>query len=234
MENAHSFVSAIAAQNEALFRASEMQVEAFFKANPSKADMVDHFRGRCMNEYRNMEEVASRLLRLSGSLPRDMVRNLAKQVLDEATHFDMVANVIEHLTGEKVDMDALSQERDLGQAKGVRCLEEFDENDLLALYTYQFIAEGRAHRVWQKMSEIIEDNYISRAYAKIAKDELFHSNIGKKGLEMLASDPESQARALELADQMRKQLYDVSCSNTKEVPAARALCVEAYGSAYLQ
>ncbi|TDR47499.1 phenylacetic acid catabolism protein PaaA/PaaC family [Tahibacter aquaticus] len=234
METASNFVSTLAAQNEALFQASEMQVEAYFKANPSKEAMVEHFRGRCMNEYRNMEEVASRLLRLSSTLPRGMVRNLAKQVLDEATHFDLVANVIEHLTGEEVNMQSLADERDAGQAKGVRCLEEFDENDLLALYTYQFIAEGRAHRVWQKMSEIIEDDYIARAYSRIAKDELFHSNIGRKGLEDLAQDAESQARVLELADQMRKQLYDVSCSNTVEVPAARAICVEAYGSNYLQ
>jgi rubrerythrin len=234
MELAKNFVAELARNNEALYLASEMQVEAFFNSEPSKQELVEHFRGRCMNEYRNMEEVAARLTRLSGTLPREMIKNLAKQVLDEATHFDMVANVIEHLTGEKLSMADLEAERDGGQAKGVACLEEFDENDLLALYTYQFIAEGRAHRVWQKMAEVIEDEYISKAYSRIAKDELFHSNIGKVGLESLAVDEASQKRVLELADKMRKQLYDVSCSNTQEVPAARAICVEAYGSSYLQ
>lgn len=232
MESAKSFIAELAKNNEALYLASEMQVEAFFNSKPSKEELVEHFRGRCMNEYRNMEEVANRLSQLSGSLPREMIKNLAKQVLDEATHFDLVANVIEHLTGQKLSMADLEKERDGGQAKGVACLEEFDENDLLALYTYQFIAEGRAHRVWQKMADVIDDDYISRTYSRIAKDELFHSNIGKVGLESMVDDEASRSRVLELADNMRKQLYDVSCSNTQEVKAARAICIEAYGSRY--
>ncbi len=75
------------------------------------------------------------------------------------------------------------------------------KNDPLALAAYQFIAEGRAERVWNKMAECIQDEFISTTYAKIAKDEGFHSNIGRRALELLAADAETQARVEQIAVQ---------------------------------
>lgn len=229
-----AFVQELERGNEALYKASEMQVEAFFTSNPSTESVIRHFRGRCANEYRNMEEVAQRLLSTAQSLDPDEVRLLAKQVYDEATHVSMVAEVIERLSGARVDLNELcDEEREGGEAKGVRCLEGFPEDDLLALHTYQFIAEGRAHRVWRKMAEVITDDHIAKTYAKIAKDELFHSQIGRRGLEALAADEAAQKRVLEIADDMRHELYEVSAQNTVELPEARALCAAAYGDRYL-
>jgi rubrerythrin len=218
------FIDHVASDNEALFRASEMQVEAFFAARPSKDALVEHFTGRCVNEYMNMEEVAQRLVALNGTASPRLVTQLGKQIFDEANHFRMVVEVLEHLTGAPVDTAAMiAEERVRGQAKGATLLEEFAADDALALYTYQFIAEGRAHRVWARMAAMIDDDFIASRYRKIALDELFHSNIGREAIAELEGDAEAQARVRDLAVAMRRELYEVSCKNTVEVPAARAL-----------
>jgi 1,2-phenylacetyl-CoA epoxidase catalytic subunit len=229
------FIDKLERDSEALYVASEMQVEAFFKSNPSKEALVGHFSGRCMNEYLNMIEVAERLASLKPTGDRKMVLLLAKQVLDEATHFDLVAQVIEKLTGKPLDVTALmSRETQDGQAKGAHCLEGLSADDKLGLHAYQFIAEGRAHRVWKKMAEICSDPFIASTYKRIAEDEKFHHEIGRVGLEKALGSQDDLDRAQSLAEDMRHELYEVSCMNCVEVPEARALCVDAYGSRYLK
>ncbi|MGE0529294.1 MAG: ferritin-like domain-containing protein [Bdellovibrionales bacterium] len=229
------FIAQLESGNEALFKASEIQVEAFFKSNPSSEALIEHFSGRCANEYMNMIEVAQRLLEIAPSGDRKMVKLLARQVLDEAQHFDMVAKVLERITGRPLDVEALLQrEAGGGSAKGARILESMDREDRLALHLYQFIAEGRAHRVWQRMAEVCPDPMIAETYAKIAADEKVHREFGRVGLEQFLNDESDRARALDLASQIRKELYEISCMNCVEVPEARALCVDAYGPEYLK
>ncbi len=141
---------------------------------------------------------------------------LSKQALDEANHFRMVKEVIEHITGKKVDVEAaIAAEAAKPTAKGADLLAKYEaQKDPLALAAYQFIAEGRAERVWNKMAECIQDQFISTTYAKIAKDEGFHSNIGRRTLELLAADAETQARVEQLAHTMRMDLLDISRMNT--------------------
>ena len=103
------------------------------------------------------------------------------------------------------------------------------ETDPVALAAYQLVAEGRAEAVWNQMADCIEDEFISTSYAKIARDEGFHSNIGGWKLEKLAQDDATQARVEALVAKMRKDLFDISCKNTMEVPAAKKLVAEAYG-----
>lgn len=79
------------------------------------------------------------------------------------------------------------------------------------------------------MADCIEDEFISRAYAKIAKDEGFHSKIGARKLEQLATDTETQARVEALVKQMRKDLYDISCKNTTAAEDGKRLVADAYG-----
>jgi len=79
-QSAKDFIKELEKNNAALFQASEMQVEAFFKANPNKESLVEHFSGRCANEYMNMVEVAQRLLEISPSGDRKVIKLLAKQV----------------------------------------------------------------------------------------------------------------------------------------------------------
>ena len=77
--------------------------------------------------------------------------------------------------------------------------------------------------------ESIEDEFISSSYAKIARDEGFHANIGGWKLEKLAQDDATQARVEELVVKMRRDLYDISCKNTTPAAAGKQLVAEAYG-----
>jgi hypothetical protein len=79
------------------------------------------------------------------------------------------------------------------------------------------------------MAESIEDEFIARSYAKIAKDEGFHSTIGAMKLESIATDAGTQARILDIVDGMRKDLYNVSCLNTVKAEGSDELVAEAYG-----
>ncbi len=230
--NSKQFVAKLAQDNEALFQASEMQVEAYFAGNPSQEKLVEHFIGRMVNERMNMVEIANKVATAPANTPVEELALLSKQALDEANHFRMVKEVIEHITGEKVDVEAaIATETAKPTAKGAALLAKYEaDTDPLALAAYQFIAEGRAERVWNKMAECIQDEYISTTYAKIARDEGFHSNIGRRSLELLATDEEVQARIEEIARTMRIDLFAISCMNTTALPEAKKLIDDAYSA----
>jgi len=226
------FINKLAEDNEALFKASEMQVEAYFNSNPSKEQLVEHFVGRMVNERMNMVEISAKIAGMPASTPVEELQLLTKQAQDEARHFGMVKDVIEHITGEELDVEqAIAREAAKPTAKGAALLEKYEaETDPLAMAAYQFIAEGRAERVWHKMAECIQDEYISTTYAKIARDEGFHSNIGRRSLELLATDAETQARVEQIARTMRMDLFAISCMNTTALPEAKKLIDEAYSA----
>jgi rubrerythrin len=224
------FVAKLAQDNEALFRASEMQVEAYFASNPTTEQLVEHFTGRMVNERMNMVEISAKVAGMPASATTEELTLLTKQAQDEANHFRMVKEVIEHITGETLDVEAaIAEETAKPTAKGAALLAKYEaQNDPLALAAYQFIAEGRAERVWQKMADCIQDEFISTTYAKIAKDEGFHSKIGARALELLATDAETQARVEEIARTMRMDLFAVSCMNTTATPEAVKLMDASY------
>ena len=228
--NAKQFVKQMKEDNKALFKASEMQVEAYFNSNPSQDQLVDHFVGRMVNERMNMTEISAKIATMPASTSVEELTLLTKQAQDEAKHFGMVRDVIEHITGEKLDVEAaIKAEEANPTAKGAALLEKYEAaTDPIAMAAYQLIAEGRAEAVWNKMAECIEDTYVSSTYAKIAKDEGFHASIGARSLEQLATDTATQTRVLELANQMRQDLFEVSCMNTKALPEAQKLIDEAY------
>jgi len=226
------FIAKLAQDNEALFTASEMQVEAYFKSNPTQEQLVEHFTGRMVNERMNMVEISAKVASLPASATTEEVTLLSKQAFDEANHFRMVKEVIEHITGETLNVEkAIADEAAKPTAKGAALLEKYEaQNDPLALAAYQFIAEGRAERVWYKMAECIQDEFISTTYAKIARDEGFHSKIGARALELLATDAELQARVEQIARTMRMDLFAVSCMNTTALPEAAKLISDAYSA----
>ena len=228
--NAKQFIKKMAKDNQALFTASEMQVEAYFDSNPSKEQLVNHFVGRMVNERMNMTEISAKIATMPASTSVEELTLLTKQAQDEAKHFGMVRDVIEHITGEKLDVEAaIKAEEANPTAKGAALLEKYEAaTDPIAMAAYQLIAEGRAEAVWNKMAECIEDTYVSSTYAKIAKDEGFHASIGARSLEQLATDTATQTRVLKLANQMRQDLFEVSCMNTKALPEAQKLIDEAY------
>ena len=228
--NSKQFVEKLAQDNEALFRASELNVEAYFASNPSKEELVEHFIGRMVNERMNMVEISNKVANAPADMPAEDLAVLSKQALDEANHFRMVKEVIEHITGEPVNVaTAIAAEAAKQTAKGAALLEKYEaQEDPLALAAYQFIAEGRAERVWHKMAECIQDEFISTTYAKIARDEGFHSNIGRRALELLATDEATQARVEEIARTMRMDLFAISCMNTTATAEAKNLMGVAY------
>ena len=226
------FVAQVAAENKALFEASKMNVKAYFESkNNSTEELVDHFIGRMVNERMNMVEIAKQVANMPANADPVELQNLSKQAHDEAVHFRMVKECIEKITGEELDVEAaIAAEAAKPTAKGADLLDAYEaSNDEAALAVYQMVAEGRAEAVWDQMAESIEDSFIARSYAKIAKDEGFHSTIGAMKLEKIATDAATQARVMDIVDGMRKDLFNVSCENTMTAKGSKELVAEAYG-----
>jgi len=229
--DAKQFVKKLVEDNQALFQASQHNVKAYFDSKPPQAELVEHFVGRMVNERMNMVEISQAIAQMPANTPTEELELLTRQAQDEARHFRMVKEVIEHMTGRPLDVAAaIAAEAANPTAKGAGLLAKYGaENDAVALAAYQLVAEGRAEAVWNQMADCIEDEFISTSYAKIARDEGFHANIGGWKLEKLAQDDATQARVEELVVKMRRDLYDISCKNTTAAAAGKQLVAEAYG-----
>ena len=232
--NSKQFVTKIGEENEALFVASEMQVEAYFASNPTKEEMVEHFIGRMVNERQNMVAISKKIATMPSSTPAKELQLLSKQALDEAVHFRMVKEVIEHITGEELNVEAaIAAEEAKPTAKGAALLDKYDASgDDMTLAAYQFVAEGRAERVWNKMAECVEDEFIARSYAKIGRDEGMHSKIGRNKLEKLATTESAQQKLTDLINKIRYDLFAISRANTTALPEARELIEKTYGFSF--
>ena len=229
--NSKQFVAKIVADNRALFQASQHNVKAYFDSKPAQEELVEHFIGRMVNERMNMVEISQAIAQMPTDTDPVELQLLTQQAADEAVHFRMVKEVIEHITGAPVDVEAaIAREVAKPTAKGAGLLAKYNaESDPVALAAYQLVAEGRAEAVWDQMAECIEDPFISKSYAKIARDEGFHSKIGARKLEQLVTDAEVAARVETLVGAMRKDLYEISCKNTVAAQAGKALVADAYG-----
>lgn len=225
------FVAKIKQDNQALFKASQINVKAYFDSKPAQEELVEHFIGRMVNERMNMVEIAQSIASMPASTSAEELALLTKQAHDEANHFRMVKEVIEHITGKPLDVEAaIAAEAAKPTAKGAALLAKYEaETDPVALAAYQLVAEGRAEAVWDQMADCVEDEFISKTYAKIARDEGFHANIGGMKLAQLVTTAEQQIAVEALVGKMRKDLFDISCKNTQEVAAAKELVKEAYG-----
>jgi rubrerythrin len=229
--SAAQFIENLELRNEAMFRASELQVKSYFDSKPSKEELIEHFKGRMVNERMNMIEISAQIASASADADTTELNLLAKQAQDEAKHFRMVKNVIEHISGEKLDVaDAVKEHSTQLNTKGAALIKKYGaDKDPLMLAVYQLIAEGRAARNWKMMSECIEDQFIARTYAKIAKDEKFHSSIGRRQLMALCEDPVNQQRVLEVVDAMRKDLFLITCAKSGMNPESKKMMEDAYG-----
>ena len=229
--DAKQFVQKIVDENQALFRASQHNVKAYFDSKPAKEELVEHFIGRMVNERMNMVEISQAIANMPADADPVELQLLTQQAHDEAVHFRLVKEVIEHIQGAPVDVQAaITREAAKPTAKGAGLLAKYGtQDDAAALAAYQLVAEGRAEAVWNQMAECIEDEFISKAYAKIAKDEGFHSKIGARKLEQLVTTQAEQTRIESLVAQMRKDLYDISCRNTTAAEDGKKLVADAYG-----
>ena len=229
--NSKQFVAKIVADNQALFKASQHNVKAYFDSKPAQQELVDHFIGRMVNERMNMVEISKQVASMPADADPVELQLLSQQAHDEAVHFRLVKEVIEHIQGSPVDVEAaIAREAAKPTAKGAGLLEKYGaENDPVALAAYQLVAEGRAEAVWNQMADCIEDEFVSKTYAKIAKDEGFHANIGARKLEQLVTDAEIASKVETLVAAMRRDLYDISCKNTVPAEAGKQLVADAYG-----
>lgn len=229
--DAKQFVQKIIDENQALFRASQHNVKAYFDSKPAKEELVEHFIGRMVNERMNMVEISQAIANMPADADPVELQLLTQQAHDEAVHFRLVKEVIEHIQGSPVDVQAaIAREAAKPTAKGAGLLVKYGaQDDAAALAAYQLVAEGRAEAVWNQMAECIEDEFISKAYAKIAKDEGFHSKIGARALEKLVTTESEQSRIEALVAQMRRDLYDISCKNTTAAEDGKKLVADAYG-----
>ena len=228
--NAKDFVNKIVEDNQALFEASKHNVKAYFDSKPAQEELVEHFIGRMVNERMNMVEISKQVAELGADADPVELQLLTQQAHDEAVHFRLVKEVIEHIQGSPVDVSAaIAREAAKPTAKGAGLLAKYGaETDPIALAAYQLVAEGRAEAVWDQMADCIEDKFISGAYAKIARDEGFHSKIGARKLEQLVT-AENADRVQALVANMRRDLYEISCRNTVAAQSGRELVADAYG-----
>ena len=229
--NAKQFVNKLRDENQALFKASQINVKAYFDSKPPQEELITHFIGRMINERMNMVEIAQQVANMPADADPVELQLLTQQAHDEAVHFRLVKEVIEHIQGSPVNVAAaIAAEAANPTAKGASLLQKYcAETDPAALAAYQLVAEGRAEAVWNQMADCIEDEFVSNAYAKIAKDEGFHSKIGARALEKLVGTETEQARIESLVSQMRKDLYDISCRNTTAAEDGKKLVADAYG-----
>lgn len=234
MMTGKELVAKIREDNKPLFEASMMNIRHWFN-DPArtKEEYILHFQGRLANEYMNMVGIAESIANLPVDTPVEEMLLLTKQAQDEAVHFRLVKEVLEHITGGEVDTaQYLKNEFDRKQNdKGAATLQSYNTaTDEVALAVYQLVAEGRASTSWLTMNEIgAYDEFVADKYKKIGNDEAFHSNIGAVRLERLQDeDPTVAERALAMAAKMRRELYDIIVGNTCDSPGARELAAAAY------
>jgi len=231
------FVAHVKETIEPLLRASELQTAAYFRNQPDLDDAIFHFKRRMFNERMNVVEIAKTVAAMPASADPVQIKLLSKQILDEAKHYDMVKNVIEYLSGEKLSDEEIEKEfawqmsPENVKAKGASLFEEIgaDKDETLAA-VYQFVAEGRAGRVWFSMANSIDDPVVKRTYSKIAKDETFHSQIGARTLEKVCHENEAeQAKVLEALPKMFERMYWINCMGHEALPETAKMMEEAYG-----
>ena len=216
MLTSKDFVAKLESENEALFRASELQIKHYYENITDKDELIDNFTGRMVNERMNMEEISREVAALpAGTDPKKLIL-LSKQAHDEAKHFQFVKEVVEYLKGEEIDMqEAVESHAQRLEQKGAAMIKKYNCNsNPLMLGLYQLLAEGRAARNWAMMAEVIEDKFISSRYAKIAKDETFHATIGRMELEKLCVTQEAQDEINAVINEFRKDLFAITSSKT--------------------
>ena len=185
------FVKKIKEGNKELFEASRSNVRRFF----ASAQATSILSSTSVDVWSTKPEHVcyrwSSCIRRS-FYRRKRLRTSSRQAMDEAKHFRMVKEVIEHITGEELDVAAaFAAEAEKPQAKGASLLDKYEASeDEAALAAYQLVAEGRAEAVWNEMADCVEDKFISTRYASIAKDEGFHSNLGGRALSQLVEGKE--------------------------------------------
>jgi rubrerythrin len=218
-----------------LHKVAEIQTKQFFAAKPSKKELENFFHIRLSNERMNMIELSKKVSELPALTDPEECRLLSKQAWDEAEHFRIVYEVLEHLTGEKPDLEKIwATYGKVDVRMGASLVQKYEahENPIM-MHLYQYMAEGRAASVWQTMAKVAGDEFIQKRYDRVARDEKFHSNIGRLMLEKLVTTPEAQAECMSYVKEMVWDLFECSCTSLGDFktasPEVQQIMLEAYG-----
>lgn len=215
MLTSKEYVKKLKKECEPLFQFAENGVRKFFENNPSKEELVDYFTPRMVNERGNCVGIAARVANLADDCSPEEMWMLSKQVMDEAKHFRIGVEILEHITGEKFNIeDAVKRMRERTAKSGAmgpaQLMAKYESaTDPLAQALYGYIGEGRAARNWDMIAKTASDPFLARKYAEIAKDEKFHAGIGRKKLEELCTTPEVQEQCDKLAREFIDDLYTI-------------------------
>ncbi len=232
-KSAKKYLKDLEAEFAGIYEVSDLVARKFFDSNPDNKALLEHFKRKMFNERWNMVEISEKVSNLHPieNSPEEAVL-LAKQAYDEAVHYKMVVEVLDHINGGPIDMvDAQRTHGTKNPSQGASLIDKYEAHeDPMVLALYQFLAEGRAALVWQTMADIVEDQFVATRYAKIAKDERFHAKIGKMKLESLVTTQEAQDKCSALAKEMYWDLYEVSClSNAEPTQRMKDIMIESYG-----
>jgi len=214
MINAKQFTEQIAQQCEPLYQLTENNVKLYWANRPSKEDTIDYFGRRMINERINCIELSRRVSEMGNDVGPEEMFLISKQAHDEAKHFWFVKDILTDLMGQEPDVDAVHEAIKQKQLRGeaialpAELLAKFEcTEDPIALAVYQYIAEGMAHRNWVAQAECAPTAMIAEKYAEIAKDEKFHSQIGRMQIEKLVVDQATLAHATELAQEVIELIW---------------------------
>lgn len=219
-----------------LHKVAEIQTRQFFdNVKGDKAQLANFFHIRLSNERMNMIELSKKVSELPALTDPNDARLLAKQAWDEAEHFRIVHEILEHLTGEKPDLEKIWETYGKVDVRmGASLIQKYEAHDNpIMMHLYQFMAEGRASHVWATMAECAGDEFIQSRYARVARDEKFHAEIGRKMLEKICVTEEAQAEALSYVQEMIWDLFECSCTSLGDFKTAseevKQIMRDAYG-----
>lgn len=223
--DARDFVKDLDSREIPFYKACELLITEFFNSNISRDQLILTIKQRCYNEFMAAETFADELTKFGYELDRGLYILIARQVEDEATHYDLLAKVIEDLTHTRLDPKDLSPtqvQKQLGYAG----------TDVLSHMAFRFCAEGRSAflaSLMIKISEKLQLGAMASAYRVIERDEVFHKKIADIGLEMFAKTEADQRRISNEVAVARKRafgnFYDIYGPNQK----AKEIFEEAYG-----
>lgn len=234
MKTAKEFLDDLWESCMPLHKIAEIQARQFFaEKGQNKEELKKFFNIRLANERMNMIELSKKVSELSPETDPEECRLLSKQAWDEAEHFRIVYEILEHITGEKPDVPAICNKK-VDIRMGASLIEKYEahENPIM-MHLYQYIAEGRASTVWTTMAECAGNDFIQSRYARVARDEKFHSNIGRLMLEKILTTQEAQDEAMSYVNEMIWDLFECSCVSLGDfasaTPEVQKIMLDAYG-----
>lgn len=171
----------------------------YFETHPTRESMIRWLGTRCWREIDYVFLINAIVNKYWSEFDPKIVTSLMKQSWDEARHYQQLAEIIELYGGKrplqvtevdkiwsKVLWDSVDKDK-VAAISGWHLSETSGEG------TFKFVIEGA--KKW---------NYteVSKAYEKIAQDELFHLNLGHEILERYAIDEASQKESIKAAQQI--------------------------------